>query len=659
LENNLVSTPLHLSRILTMASNHQKLSAAGVLVTLGIIFGDIGTSPLYVLRSIIQDRPVTEMLVYGGVSCIIWTLTIQTTFKYIFLTLRADNNGEGGIFSLYSLVRRKGKLLFWPAMIGAATLLCDGIITPPISVSSAVEGISGYNENVPVMPIVLVILTLIFVIQRYGTKLVGVAFGPIMLVWFTMLAILGLSQVIHHPEVLNAINPKYAIALLTEYPKGFWLLGAVFLCTTGAEALYSDLGHCGRENIRISWIFVKTALILNYMGQAAWIMEHGSIQENNPFYAIMPDWFLLPGIVIATMAAIIASQALISGSFTLISEAMNLNFWPRVGVKFPTELKGQLYIPSVNWLLWAGCMGVMIYFQESKHMEAAYGFFITIAMLMTTFLLGYYLIYKRRWPLWLVVLTVGIFFTVELSFFVANILKLKEAWMMLIVYIVILHVMWITLTYRRLSNSFIQFADLDDHVGILKQLSLDNRIPKYATHLVFLTKANHRHQIENKIVDSILSKTPKRADVYWFVHVDRTNEPYTKEYEVDEIENDLIIKVNIRLGFRVPAKVNNFFKCILDDMVKRNTFDVSKKPEPYQDYNSNLDVKFVVLEKYLSADNDLSVKENFVTSGYEWMKEQALSDIDAWGLEEADTVLEKVPLVVKPSKKIELVCKTK
>ncbi len=648
-----------MSHNLTMASNTHKLSAAGVLVTLGIIFGDIGTSPLYVLRSIIQDRPITEVLVYGGVSCIFWTLTIQTTFKYIFLTLRADNNGEGGIFSLFSLVKRKGKWLFWPAMIGAATLLCDGIITPPISVASAVEGVSVYNDSIPVLPIVLVILTLIFVIQRYGTKLVGAAFGPIMLVWFSMLAVLGISQVINHPEVLNAINPKFAIELLTQYPKGFWLLGAVFLCTTGAEALYSDLGHCGRENIRVSWIFVKVALVLNYMGQAAWIMQQQSLNDVNPFYAIMPDWFLLPGIIIATMAAIIASQALISGSFTLVSEAMNLNFWPRVGVKFPTELKGQLYIPSVNWLLWAGCMGVMLYFRESKHMEAAYGFFITVAMIMTTLLLSFYLIYKRRWPMWLVVITVGVFFAVEISFFFANILKLKEAWMMLIIYIIILHVMWITYTYRQLSNSFLLFVDLDDHVGVLKQLSSDTRIPKYATHLVFLTKANHRHQIENKIIDSILSKTPKRADVYWFVHVDRTNEPYTKEYEVDEVENDLIIKVNIRLGFRVPAKVNNFFKCILDDMVKRNTYDISKKPEPYQDYNSNLDVKFVVLEKYLSADNDLSVKENFVTSGYEWLKEQGLSDIDAWGLEEADTVLEKVPLVVKPSKKIELVCVTK
>jgi len=642
-----------------MATTNHKLSAAGVLVTLGIIFGDIGTSPLYVLRSIIQDRPVTEVLVYGGVSCIFWTLTIQTTIKYIFLTLRADNNGEGGIFSLFSLVKRKGKWLFWPAMIGAATLLCDGIITPPISVSSAVEGLSRYNDSIPVLPIVLGILTLIFVIQRYGTKLVGAAFGPIMLVWFSMLAILGLSEIISHSQVLNAINPIYAIQLLTEYPGGFWLLGAVFLCTTGAEALYSDLGHCGRENIRVSWIFVKIALILNYMGQASWIMEHGSIEGVNPFYAIMPDWFLLPGIIIATMAAIIASQALISGSFTLVSEAMNLNFWPRVGVKFPTELKGQLYIPSVNWLLWSGCIGVMLYFQESAYMEAAYGFFITIAMMMTTLLLGYFLLFKRKWPFVLVLVTIGCFFTVEISFFIANILKLKEAWMMLILYVIILHVMWITYMYRRLSNSFLQFFDLDDHVEILKKLSSDTRIPKYATHLVFLTKANHRHQIENKIMDSILSKTPKRADVYWFVHVDRTNEPYTKEYEVVEVENDLIMKVNIKLGFRVPAKVNHFFKSILDDMVKRNEYDLSKKPEPYEDYNHNVDVKFVVLEKYLSVDNDLSVKENFITSAYEWLKEQGLSDIDAWGLEEADTVLEKVPLVVKPSKKVELVCRTK
>lgn len=640
-----------------MSSHGHKLSMTGLIVTLGIIYGDIGTSPLYVLKSIVGDRPISETLVYGGISCIFWTLTIQTTFKYIILTLRADNRGEGGIFSLYALVHRKGKFLFWPAMIGAATLLCDGIITPPISVASAVEGLEELNPGIPVVPIVIGILTGIFLIQRYGTKLVGAAFGPIMLLWFAMLTVLGVRMIMLHPGVINAVNPVYAYELLSEYPKGFWLLGAVFLCTTGAEALYSDLGHVGRGNIRVSWIFVKIALILNYMGQAAFLMESpgGYLEGKNPFFLIMPDWFLIPGIIIATLAAIIASQALISGSFTLVSEAVNLSFWPRVTVKYPTEMKGQLYIPSVNWMMWIGCVSVMLYFQESGKMEAAYGFFITVTMIMTTALLGYYLIYKRHWPRLVVFFIVGIFTIVEVSFFVANILKLKEAWMMILVYLVILHVMWITYMYRRLSNTFLQFVDLDDYIDVLKRLSEDTNVPKYATHLVYLTKANFRHQVEKKIMESILAKTPKRADVYWFVHIDRTNEPYTKEFEVEELVNDLVIKVNIRLGFRVQPRVNNFFKHIVDEMVRRKEFDISAKPEPYARYNNNPDFKFVVLEKYLSADNDLNLRENFITNGYDWMKSQGQSDIDAWGLEEADTVLEKVPLVVKPSRPVELV----
>jgi KUP system potassium uptake protein len=637
-----------------MSSSGHKLSVAGLLVTLGIIYGDIGTSPLYVLKAIVGDRPISETLVYGGVSCIFWTLSIQTTFKYIILTLRADNRGEGGIFSLFSLVQRKGKWLFWPAIIGAATLLCDGIITPPISVASAVEGLEAISPGIPVTPIVIGILTGIFLIQRYGTKLVGVAFGPIMLVWFSMLSVLGISKIMEHPEVLHALNPYYAYQLLTEYPKGFWLLGAVFLCTTGAEALYSDLGHCGRGNIRTTWIFVKAALILNYMGQAAWVMQQTELKGQNPFYAIMPQWWLVPGIIIATLAAIIASQALISGSFTLVSEAVNLSFWPRVAIKYPTEMKGQLYIPSVNWMLWAGCVGVMLYFGESSKMEAAYGFFITITMMMTTLLLAYYLEYKRHWPAWLVGSIVALFIFVEASFFVANILKLKEAWMMIIVYLVILHVMWITYMYRRLSNTFLQFVDLDDYIHVFKRLSEDTAVPKYATHLVYLTKANFTHQVEKKIMESIMSKVPKRASTYWFVHIDRTNEPYTKDFEVVEVVNDLVIKVNIKLGFRVQPRVNNFFKYIVDEMMKHNEFDISRKPEPYSSYNNNPDFKFVVLEKYLSADNDLALRENFITNGYEWMKEKGLSDIDAWGLEEADTVLEKVPLVVKPSRPVQL-----
>jgi KUP system potassium uptake protein len=540
-------------------------------------------------------------------------------------------------------------------MIGAATLLCDGIITPPISVASAVEGLKVFDEGIPVLPIVLVILTGLFMIQRYGTKLVGVAFGPIMLIWFSMLAVLGTYNAMLHPEIFNALNPKYAYDLLTNYPKGFWLLGAVFLCTTGAEALYSDLGHCGRENIRVTWIFVKTALILNYMGQGAWLMQQSELSGRNPFFEIMPEWFLLPGVIVATVAAVIASQALISGSFTLIGEAINLNFWPRVAIKFPTETKGQLYIPSVNWLLWAGCIGVMLYFKESAHMEAAYGLFITVAMLMTTLLLSYYLIYHRHWPFILVAGIASLFFAVELSFFIANSVKLKEAWMMLIVYAGILMVMYVTIRYRKFSNERIGFISLDPYIDTLRKLSEDTSVPKYSTHLVYMTKASFTDQVEKLVIDSILEGTPKRADVYWFLHIDRTNEPYTMEYEAQELVDDLIIKVNIKLGFRVQARVHNYFCFILQDLATKNHFNRIQKPEPYSTYNNSIDVRFVVLQKYLSVENELGVNENFIFEAHQFLKSISLTDIDAWGLEENRTSVEKVSTVVKSRERCHLI----
>jgi KUP system potassium uptake protein len=639
-------------------ANVNRLSAAGLLVTLGIIFGDIGTSPLYVMSSIVGKSPIQESLVYGAVSAIFWTLTIQTSLKYVWLVLQADNKGEGGIFSLYALVQRRAKWLFWPAMIGAAAMLCDGMITPPISVTSAVEGLLVFNPDIPIVPIVVIIITILFIFQRYGTKLLGRAFGPVMLVWFSLLGILGISQIAQHPEVFRALNPMYAYNLLVEYPGGIFLLGAVFLCTTGAEALYSDLGHTGRANIRISWIFVKGMLLLNYLGQAAWLMNQTSLDGRNPFYSIMPEWLLMPGIVIATIATIIASQAMISGSFTLVSEAVHLNFWPKVAIKYPTNLKGQLYIPSVNWLLYAGCIFIALHFKESTRMVAIYGFFITVTMMMTTVLMLFFMKFKLRWPIYIVMLMVAVFLTVEASFFSANLMKMwiaiKESWVMIVIFLILIHVMWITYMYRRMSNYFLQFDDLDTHLHELRALSADKNVPKFATHLVFLTKANFKHQVERKIMESILAKTPKRADIYWFVHVDRTNEPYTQEYQVEEIEQDLVIKVNIRLGFRVQPKVHYFFRYIVDEMVARGELDLISKPEPYAKYNNEHDFKFVVLEKFLSADNDLSVRDSFITNGYIALKRISLSDINAWGLEESDTVLEKVPLIVRPARKITL-----
>ncbi len=636
-----------------------KVTTATLLVALGIIYGDIGTSPLYVLKAIIGDRPITETLVYGGISCIFWTITFLTTFKYIYLTLKADNHGEGGIFSLYASVRRYGKYLVIPTILGATTLLADGIITPPISVASAVEGLTiipGW-EHLPTVPIVIVILSGLFFFQRFGTQKVGSAFGPAMLVWFTMLATLGLRQILHHPGILASLNPVYAYHFLVDYPHGFWLLGAVFLATTGAEALYSDLGHCGRKNIRITWVGVKTCLMINYMGQAAWLMsqgEHSLLLGRNPFFEIMPQWFLLTGIVIATAATVIASQAMISGSYTLVSEAMNLNFWPRVTVKQPTNLKGQIYIPSVNTILWIGCILMILYFRSSTHMEAAYGFSITIAMMMTTFLLAHFLYYKLKWNGYLVLAIVLVFGVVEISFFIANVAKIKERWMFLFFELFIFMTMYVWYYARKINNRLTKFIDLGRYIHQIKELSQDDAIPKFSTHLVYLTKANTRHQVEEKIIRSILAKKPKRADVYWFVHIHRTEEPYTLTYDVSELVDDKVIKVTINVGFRVQLRTELYFKIIVQELVANQELNLHIRPDGSTRYNAEPDFRFVVLEKFLSVENEFALREGLLLNAYFFLKNLGLSDEKAFGLDKSDVEVEQVPLVYHAIEKIEL-----
>lgn len=631
-----------------MKAKVNKVTAASLLVALGIIYGDIGTSPLYVMKSIVKDRQIEELLIYGGISCVFWTLVFQTTFKYIILTLQADNNGEGGIFSLFALVRRYGKsTLIIPTILGATTLLADGIITPPISVSSAIEGLLPLFPDLPTIPIVIAIISLIFFFQRFGTHRVGQSFGPIMAIWFMMLFVLGFYQILNHPEIFKALSPKYAVDLLTVYPKGFWLLGAVFLCTTGAEALYSDLGHCGRPNIRITWGFVKVCLLINYLGQGAWLMnDAGSLLEGrNPFYEIMPSWFLFAGIGIATMAAIIASQALISGSYTLINEAMNLNFWPKVATSQPSENKGQIYIPSVNLILWIGCVLTVLYFQTSEHMEAAYGLFITLAMIMTTFLLTYFMIYRLKWNKWLVGFVVSFFCIIEFSFFIANVVKITESWTYLIFALVIFLIMYVWYSARKINNRFLNFVKLDDYKELLNDLSVDKEIPKFSTHLIYLTKADTLHAIEEKIMKSIFSKKPKRADVYWFLHLNRTEEPYTLDYNVVELLNDKVIKVNINVGFRIQPLTEYYFKKIVMDLVAQKELNLHITPDGSTKYNPEPDFKFVIIEKYLSVENEFVLKEGFLLNAYFFLKHISLSDVKAFGLEKSDVIIEETPLI--------------
>lgn len=645
-----------------MQSHIKKLSFAGALITLGIIFGDIGTSPLYVFQTLlVEGGKVNEALVLGSISCIFWTLTLQTTFKYIFITLQADNHGEGGIFSLYALVRRYGKWLAIPAIIGAGTLLADGIITPPISVTSAIEGLS----NVPalaasfvpgsrlILGIVIGILILLFFFQQFGTKVVGSAFGPVMLLWFLMIGSLGMLQIIHYPTIFKALNPYYGFELLTEHPKGFWLLGAVFLCTTGAEALYSDLGHCGRKNIQVSWIFVKITLILSYLGQGAWVLLQPAGKNFtgvNPFYQIVPfpHLLMIPCVTLATMATIIASQALISGSFTLISEAVSMNFWPRITIKYPSNIRGQIYIPSINWILCFGCIAVSLYFQTSEAMTAAYGFSITVAMLMTTVLMYYFMRYVKHWPVWLVTIILCLFLTVEFSFFVANAVKLLKRLFFLVFEFGLIFTMYIWFKARKINNRFLNFIDLKDQIPLLNALSADTSVSKYSTHLIYLTKANNAKQIEEKIMYSIMSRKPKRADTYWFIHIETTNEPYTMEYSVDQLEPGKIIRVEFRLGFRIQPRVNVLFRKVIEDMVARQEIDITSHYDSLRSFKINADFRFVIMEKFLSYNNSFSVKEGFILNSYFAIKKLAQSEAKAFGLDTSETYVEKIPLVVKP-----------
>ena len=602
---------------------HHKLSLVGVLVTLGIVFGDIGTSPLYVMKAIVRaGNPVNAEYIIGAVSCIIWTLTLQTTVKYVLIALRADNKGEGGILALYALIRRHSRKWFYLlAIVGASTLIADGVITPSITVLSAIEGLKVYEPETPVVPIALCIVTILFFIQQFGTNMIGKLFGPLMFVWFSMLGVLGAMHVGDYIPILQAFNPLHAICLLTSNPEWFLILGAVFLCTTGAEALYSDLGHCGINNIRTSWAFVKVMLILNYLGQGAWIIAHANSLPagTNPFYAIMPHGMLFFGIVMATIAAIIASQALISGSFTIFSEAMNLKFWPRQKIKYPTDVKGQLYIPFVNMSLFILCVLVILFFQSSERMEAAYGLSITITMLMTTFLLSAYLTI-RRVNRWLTLLFLIVFVGLESIFFVANMAKfMNGGWVTMFLASVMVAIMYVWYNATTIRNSQIQIRDVRESFSIISDIKNDESIPKYATNIVYLTKLGGKYDIEQKILYSIINK----------------------------LVPDTLYRINLRLGFRIHPLVNRYFRQIIEDMVAKDGFSLASSYPSLAKHSVMGNFVFVLINRIYSTFTSFSFKERLIMDAYEWIDHLKLSMNRSLGLNTSNVLIENVPLTVK------------
>lgn len=630
--------------------NKVQFNALGVALAIGIVFGDIGTSPLYVMRAILNSLPPGQLTrpeyILGAVSCVIWTLTIQTTLKYVIITLRADNKGEGGILSLYALIRQKYRWAYILAGIGAATLLADGIITPAMTVMSAIEGLTPIIPNIPVIPITVAIVLILFLLQPFGTGSLGKYFGPLMIIWFTMMAVMGANQVMQDYSVLRAFNPMYAIHFLREVPHAMIMLGAIFLCTTGAEALYSDLGHCGLKNIRVSWIYVKSALIINYLGQAAWILNsHHVTRDMNPFFAMMPEWFSLIGVIMATVAAVIASQALISGSFTVISEAISLNIWPNVKIHYPTNIKGQLYIPSINYMMMVICIIIILTMQSSMKLEAAYGLAITLSMLMTSVLLFLYFI-KTNKPLWFSIPLTLFFVIIEFSFFIANMQKFAHGgFVPIIIAGVLVFLMYSWYNGRRIKRHYTIYDQVDEkYINQILRISEDTSIPKAATHLVYLVKANNKFFLESKIAYSLFKRTPKRADTYWFVRIKRTDEPYEFSYETTMYAPKKVFRINIRAGFKLGIHTDKYVNLIANELERHGLVDLtSRYPSMQAATDKRGDFKFIIVDR-IFRNVHMNPSRQIILGCYNFVKKLTTSDTQMYDIDPSLAVVETVPL---------------
>ena len=629
--------------------NHNKVGFLGLLITLGIVFGDIGTSPLYVMKAILHTgETIDESTILGALSCIIWTLTLQTTIKYVCVALRADNNGEGGILALYALLRRlKSKWVYISAIIGASTLLADGIITPAITVTTAIEGLESISPNLPVIPITLAIITIIFFVQRFGTECIGKSFGVFMLLWFLLLGMEGIISITYCPLILKAFNPYYAVILLAKSPQWFLILGAVFLCTTGAEALYSDLGHCGRKNITISWAFVKTMLILNYLGQGAWVLTHAQTASSvNPFFSIMPQSMLFFAIIMATGAAIVASQALISGTFSILSEAMNLHFWPRMRIKHPTHVKGQIYIPAINLAMYICVVLIILLFRDSSHMEAAYGLAITITMLMTTLLLGVYL-HTKGVSRFIMILFIGAYCTIEGVFLAANLSKfLAGGWCTMLIGSILFLTMYVWVRAIKIRRHYISAKPLDDYYQIISDIKADGSIPKYASNLVYINHANKEGAVDDKLLYSIINKQPKRADHYWLINMEFVDTPDTLEYDCETLIPNTLYNVTMHIGFRIEPRVSLYLRQVVEDLVASKKVDLTSAYPSLRKNGIPGDFRFIIIHRVYYPENSVNRQQNLLMNLYSLISKIGIDDPKALGLDTSMVVVERVPLII-------------
>ncbi|MBD9028200.1 MAG: potassium transporter Kup [Prevotella sp.] len=634
---------------ISAACNHNKVSFWGLLITLGIVFGDIGTSPLYVMKAVLHTgETIDQRTIWGALSCIIWTLTLQTTIKYVCVALRADNNGEGGILALYALLRRlKSKWIYILAIIGASTLLADGIITPAITVTTAIEGLESISPHLPVIPITLAIITIIFFVQRFGTESIGKSFGVFMLLWFLLLGIVGIISITSYPLILKAFNPYYAALLLAKSPQWFLILGAVFLCTTGAEALYSDLGHCGRKNITISWAFVKTMLILNYLGQGAWVLSHVQTASTvNPFFSIMPQSMLFFAIIMATGAAIVASQALISGTFSILSEAMNLHFWPRMRIKHPTQVKGQLYIPVINLAMYIGVVLIILLFRDSSHMEAAYGLAITITMLMTTLLLGSYLHTKGVSRL-IMILFIGAYCTIEGIFLAANLSKfLAGGWCTMLIGGILFLMMYVWIRAIKIRNHYISSKPLDDYYQIISDIKADMSIPKYTSNLVYINHASKEGTVDDKLVYSIINKQPKRADHYWLINMDFVDTPDTLEYDCKVLIPNTLYNITMHIGFRIEPRVSLYLRQVVEDLVANKKVDLTSNYPSLRKNGISGDFRFIIIHRVYYPENSVNRQQNLLMNFYALISKIGIDEPKALGLDTSMVMVERVPLII-------------